>query len=284
MLFQKPKDMKYTDMCIYVDNIVARGNPTEAEQNTIFQYLYHVAFMLAHKQKYFNAAHYYDEFAIYFATSVMQRLFYNPRLSEVDENGEPVLAPIKSVLNYMKNVCYPRKVEFEQENYSQKYTEVFDVVEWSQSFNRDPYADAKETDILFYLGDLPKTIRHLIYEHNFYKKDKVMMKNIYLSCLLSFLNAITFSEADQEKFMTAYTSIDAKYRLLTKIYAKNRAEGLILYHLDDEYEDYIRVLVNKIFRYLKQDIMEISNQYTISDEVMTNILFLEVNGEMTNTE
>ena len=284
MLFQKPKDMKYTDMCIYVDKIVARGNPTEAEQNTIFQYLYHIAFMLAHKQKYFNASHYYDEFAIYFATSVMQRLFYNPRLSEVDENGDPVLAPIKSVLNYMKNVCYPRKVEFEQENYSQKYTETFDTREWSQSFNRDPYEEVKETDILFYLRDLPKTIKYLIYEHNFYKNDKVMMKNIYLSCLLSFLNIITFSEADKEKFETAYTSVDAKYRLLAKIYAKNRTEGIILYHLDAEYEDYIRVLVNKIFRYLKQDIMEISNQYTISDEVMTNILFLEVNGETTTTE
>ena len=284
MLFQKPKDMKYTDMCIYVDKIVARGNPTEAEQNTIFQYLYHIAFMLAHKQKYFNASHYYDEFAIYFATSVMQRLFYNPRLSEVDENGDPVLAPIKSVLNYMKNVCYPRKVEFEQENYSQKYTETFDTREWSQSFNRDPYEEVKETDILFYLRDLPKTIKYLIYEHNFYKNDKVMMKNIYLSCLLSFLNIITFSEADKEKFETAYTSVDAKYRLLAKIYAKNRTEGIILYHLDAEYEDYIRVLVNKIFRYLKQDIMEISNQYTISDEVMTNILFLEVNGETTITE
>lgn len=284
MLFQKPKDMKYTDMCIYVDKIVARGNPTEAEQNTIFQYLYHIAFMLAHKQKYFNASHYYDEFAIYFATSVMQRLFYNPRLSEVDENGDPVLAPIKSVLNYMKNVCYPRKVEFEQENYSQKYTETFDTREWSQSFNRDPYEEVKETDILFYLRDLPKTIKYLIYEHNFYKNDKVMMKNIYLSCLLSFLNIITFSEADKEKFETAYTSVDAKYRLLAKIYAKNRTEGIILYHLDAEYEDYIRVLVNKLFRYLKQDIMEISNQYTISDEVMTNILFLEVNGETTTTE
>ena len=284
MLFQKPKDMKYTDMCIYVDKIVARGNPTEAEQNTIFQYLYHIAFMLAHKQKYFNASHYYDEFAIYFATSVMQRLFYNPRLSEVDENGDPVLAPIKSVLNYMKNVCYPRKVEFEQENYSQKYTETFDTREWSQSFNRDPYEEVKETDILFYLRDLPKTIKYLIYEHNFYKNDKVMMKNIYLSCLLSFLNIITFSEADKEKFETAYTSVDAKYRLLAKIYAKNRTEGIILYHLDAEYEDYIRVLVNKLFRYLKQDIMEISNQYTISDEVMTNILFLEVNGETTITE
>ena len=284
MLFQKPKDMKYTDMCIYVDKIVARGNPTEAEQNTIFQYLYHIAFMLAHKQKYFNASHYYDEFAIYFATSVMQRLFYNPRLSEVDENGDPVLAPIKSVLNYMKNVCYPRKVEFEQENYSQKYTETFETREWSQSFNRDPYEEVKETDILFYLRDLPKTIKYLIYEHNFYKNDKVMMKNIYLSCLLSFLNIITFSEADKEKFETAYTSVDAKYRLLAKIYAKNRTEGIILYHLDAEYEDYIRVLVNKLFRYLKQDIMEISNQYTISDEVMTNILFLEVNGETTITE
>ena len=280
MLFQKPKDVKYTDMCIYIDSIVARGNPDEKEQTLIFQYLYHIAFMLAHKQNYFNSSHYYDEFAVYFATNVMQRLFYNPRLKELDEQGNPLLTPVKSVLNYMKSTIYPRKVEFEQENYCQKYTGGINASDWILSFNRDPYESARETDVMFYLKDLPKTVKHIVYNHNFYKNDKLLMKNIYLSCLLTIVNSITLSQQDKDKFETSYTSIEAKYRLIARIYAYNRANGLILYHLDESYRDYIKVLVNKVFCYLKQDIMELANQYTISDEVMTSILFLDINGNI----
>lgn len=54
MLFTKPP-IKYTDMAIYVDEIVAKGKDqiTEKEAETVFEYLYHLGFMLAHKNKYF---------------------------------------------------------------------------------------------------------------------------------------------------------------------------------------------------------------------------------------
>ena len=64
MLFTKPNDVRYVDMCIYIDEIVARGNPTEKELEKVFEYLYHLSFMLAHKKKYFKRYFYYEEFAI----------------------------------------------------------------------------------------------------------------------------------------------------------------------------------------------------------------------------
>lgn len=279
MLFQKPKDVKYTDMCIYIDNIVARGNPTEKELELVFQYLFHIAFMLAHKKKYFNKAYYYEEFAIYFATDIMHRLFFNPRLNEVDENGEPVLTPIKSVLNYMKGVLYARKVGFEQQAYCQKYAE-FSEIEYLYSFNKDPYDSVREKDIELYLKCISKTVKHVVYKNNPYKRNKCLMKNIYISCLLTVLNGITLSKADVEKLQNTYSNIESKYRLLEKIYADNKRNSLILYHLEESYVSYIKVLSNKVFQTLKQDLLELSSQnYGISDEVMTSILFLELNGE-----
>ena len=284
MLFQKPKDVKYTDMCIYIDNIVARGNPTTEEENKIYEYLYHLSFMLAHKHKYFNKSYYYEEFAMWFATEIIYRLFYNPRLNEIGEDGEPVLSPIKSVLNYMKGIMYGRKVAFEQQTYSQKYSE-FEEGNYLYSFNGDPYDSLKESDILLYISQISKTIKNIVYKKNFYKNDKVLMKNIYMSCLLTILNSLTLSERAKDKFENTYSSIDSKYRLLSRLYKENRANGLILYHLDQSMGDYITVLVNKSFKQLKNDLAELSSQsFSLSDSAMNNILFLEINGEGYNKE
>ena len=146
MLFTKP-NMKYTDMCIYVDSIVNKEDPSEQELNKCFEYIYHIGFMLAHKHKYFNKNYYYEEFALFLATEVMYRLFFNPRLNEVDSNGEPVLTKIKSVLNYMKAIIYGRKVEFEQQNYSQQLLKAPVENNFSYTYNNDLYQSIKDTDI-----------------------------------------------------------------------------------------------------------------------------------------
>lgn len=284
MLFTKPNNMKYTDMCIYVDEIVQKENPTEQELNLVFEYIYHIGFMLAHKHKYFNKSYYYEEFAIYLATEVMYRLFFNPRLKEVDENGEPVLTKIKSVLNYMKAVIYGRKIEFEQQIYSQKISKSESAENFSYTYNDDLYKSLKETDIKLYFNSISKTIKHIVYNNNFYKNDKLLMKNIYISCLLTVLNGFTFSETDLYKLQNTYSSIDSKYRLLGRLYLKNREESLILYHLDEAYKDYIKVLSNKIYKQIKEDLAEISSQsFALSDDAITNILFLEINGEEYNS-
>lgn len=280
MLFSKPSNMKYTDLCIYVDSIIQKDNPTEQELNTCFEYIYHLGFMLAHKHKYFNKNFYYEEFAAYLATEVMHRLFFNPKLKEVDENGKPVLTKIKSVLNYMKAVIYGRKIEFEQIYYSQKISKNTDDCNYLYSYNDNLYNSVKEVDIELYLGSLSKTVKHIVYKNNFYKNDKLLMKNIYLSCLLTVVNSFTFTKEDIDKLRDTYSSIDSKYRLMSRLYAKNRENSLILYHLDNSYSDYIKVLSNKVFKQLKDDLSEISSQsYHLADDVIMDILLLEINGE-----
>lgn len=279
MLFTKP-NMKYTDMCIYVDSIVEKKDPSEQELNKCFEYIYHIGFMLAHKHKYFNKSYYYEEFALFLATEVMYRLFFNPRLNEVDDNGEPALTKIKSVLNYMKAIIYGRKVEFEQQNYSQQLLKAPTTNNFSYTYNNDLYQSIKETDVSLYFNSLSNTVKSIVYKNNFYRNDKVLIKNIYISCLLTVLHGLTLTQPDIDKLNTTYSSIDSKYRLLGRLYSKNRSEALVLYHLDDKYSNYIKVLSNKVYKQIKDDLSDLASQsFALSDDVLTNMLFLEITGE-----
>lgn len=89
--YTKPKGMKYTDLCIYIDNNIYKPN---CDINLIFQYMYIIAYMLASKAKYFTNLDDYDEFAYYLALAAYKRMTDKDKV------------PIKSVLNYMKSIMY----------------------------------------------------------------------------------------------------------------------------------------------------------------------------------
>lgn len=282
MLYKKPNNLKYTDMCIWVDNLVKRGNPTEAELEQAFQYVYHIMFMLAHKHKYFNHNYYYEEFAVYSATNIINRLFLNPRLGKLDENGEPVLPPVKSVLNYAKAAIYGMKVNFEQEFYCQKIFNSNSAVHEELTLGEQLLSASgqREVDLRIYLSQLDRTVKHLIYKNNFYKSDKFLMKNIYVSCLLTILNSLTFTEGMLKELELKYSTAGSKYNFMCRQFRENRKNSLILYHLDDSYEDYIQVLTNKVLRVVSTDMKElIYSTPIVSDDVLSEILFSELDGK-----
>lgn len=284
MLYVKPKDLKYTTMAIYVDDVVKKGkdNLTREEENKVFEYLYHLSFMLAHKHKYFNSSKYYEDFSVYFATSIMYRLLYNPKLYIYDDSGEPLMPHIKSCLNYMKSIIYGRKVAFEQENYSQK----FSGASLESEINRSSYLFSKQirdtisgfvaVDINLYLKDLGKTIKYILSDSP-YKSDRILFKNIYISCLLSVTNSVTLSKKDVDNIKELYSSPEAKQNYINKVYKNNRENCVVLYHLDDSMKDYITVLVRKIYSVVCDDIKSLMNSHIpINDDVLSDIVFLEL--------
>ena len=61
MIYQKPKDVTYTEMCMYIDDNVYKDN---FDERLVYEYIYHIVYMLAKKAQYFKKNSYYDDFAI----------------------------------------------------------------------------------------------------------------------------------------------------------------------------------------------------------------------------
>lgn len=282
MIFPKPK-LKYTEMAIYIDDRINSGDKlTEHEIETIYIYLYHLVRMLAYTKKYFNKTEYYDEFSLTVAGDMMNRLIYNPKLHEFDESGELKMKPLKSVLNYLKMILYGRKVAFEQKTYSQKISrDSDDIVLTNLSFAnqvKNTKKDYINSNIKLYLGDLGKTISNFIDEKCEFS-DYIINKNIKISCLISVLNSVIFTQQVKDNIDNKYKTPESKFNYLCVEYAINRENCITLYHLDESFRNYVTILVRRIFNLIEQDLKDLSvGDNYVSDNVLADIAFAELDG------
>lgn len=273
MTYEKPA-VRYTDMAIFIDNKVHSNEKlTKEDEDTIYIYLYHLILMLSRKRNYFNQFAYYDDFALQTSEFMMYRLLYNPKLSEIDENGEYKLTKIKSVLNYLKSTLYGRKVDYEQEHYTQQPNN-----ELQNSLIDNSIRQIKRSSIddnfKTYLTSLSKTLNNFIYENTIYRDNIVLLKNIKISCLLSILNSITFTNSELYDIKTKYTKEESKFLYLCKLYKLNRDNFVILYHLDDSFHDYIKIMVRRLFSIIEDDLKDliVEAEYTTED-IMLDIIY-----------
>ena len=252
--FKKP-DIRYVDMCIWIDN---NAYESDCDDNTLFEYLYHLCYMLASQQKLFSRYEYYDDFAIYAATKSYFRLKNKNQFRE-----DNPLPKVKSILNYLKSVLYPMKVAFEQEEYSEsvqpnndysiQFTSVFDLAEYA-----DNIVDTISiSDFKLYMNDVSKTIKNYIYKMP-YIEDEILMANIYESCLLTILNWLTISVEDKLKLKEMLPVNQEKG--FNDILTKNKDLPPILYHLDKSYNNYIILLSRRALHLVCQDLSQILNQ------------------------
>lgn len=283
MIFPKP-DVKYTEMAMYIDEKVNSGQQlSEQELEQIYIYLYHLVRMLAYKKHYFNRTEYYDEFSLTVAGDMMNRLIYNPKLSETDEYGRPKMQKLKSILNYLKTILYGRKVLFEQQNYSQKISPREDNFELTEFSFVNQIKETKrnhiDSNIKLYLGELSKTISGFINRNCDYS-DYIIKKNIKISCYLSLLNSIIFTDYILDDVNTKYKSPEAKFNYLCVEYETNRKNCITLYHLGEEYRNYVTIMVRRISSLIETDIKELSvGDSYVSDSVLADIAFAELDGK-----
>lgn len=273
MTYNKPKGIRYVDMCIYVDEHIYDD---KKDNDLLFQYIYHIVNMVAHKRKYFNRARYYDEYSLYVATKVYMR-YLNKKQFELDENGNPKLSKIKSVLNYIKSISYAKKVEFEQQFYAQTFNDTNDFIVSPNNFKStiNSYTDSLcYCDYILYLDDISKTIRHYVYSQRYL--DKEFMNEIYLSCLLSFISFITLSNKVKKKIRSIGLNVYSNVEVIDKLYTKERNNFVILFGLDNSYYNLIHVLVMNIKHLIVQDLNMLSKSYMISDGEMQHMLMQSV--------
>lgn len=273
MTYNKP-NMKYTDMCIYID---AHAYEEDRDDNLIFEYLYHISNMLAHKSNYFNKAKYYDDFAIYAAGKLFMRLI-NPKQFTINpDTGQPKLTKIKSILNYAKTKIYPLKVEFEQENYYQGGPSEADVKEFELQYTyKDKLVESVDNltrcDFNLYLTDLPKITREFL-KRIPYKCNTAIWNNIYLSCLLTLLSSITLSNKNEDKIANCKQINYAQSTLEVKLYETER-DDVILFHLDSKLKPFIKVLVNELRHVFAKNLAATLDMYINSNTCLDNIKYL----------
>lgn len=265
--FAKPSNMRYVDLCIYIDKTFYTP---ERDDSKCFEYMCILAYMLANKANYFTSTDDYTAYACFLAQSTYQRM------------ANPNKVKIKSVLNYMRSIMYFRKVSYLRDSFS----EVIDP-EYNKEWNSDLYIE-KETkrlesknhyllqELIFdILQSIPQVIKDNIPE--VYKRNKLTFRRLYLSCLISFLSQITLNkdredyyEAKQE---TVTTFNDSEYL------NKHRGDNLRYWRISSDLEPVVKIVLNKTKHSLIQDIYETMDEFKIDQDELEDLNFNLIQGE-----
>ena len=287
MMYKKPDDVTYTEMAIFID-AHAYDNPSTEEVDTlIFEYLFHLISMVAYKARLFSKYQYYEDFSLYAATEIFMRL-KNPRQFQYDKDGNPKLKQIKSILNYIKKMLYPKKVDFEQTYYDQTFShETLNVdTGIGYTFNDtliDSIDSIENVDFNLCLGDVVSTIKSYIYSLPF-KKDKTFTLNLYLSCLLTFLSTITPRTLELNRIRELKLSDNKKFELIEQLYHQFTLDDVILYHLDETYTQYVFLLTKVVKHLVANDLSFITHTQIQSESSLKSMLVNSVLDTAINQE
>ena len=262
MTYKRDPNVSFTDMCIYIDKNIY--NETFDEEKC-YSYMYHIFYMLAVKNRFFNTAEDYDEYALFAST----RLFLRYR-----KHNLPV---IKSVLNYAKKILYPTKVEYQGQSFNQVFNPVDDT-EVTQNLQETltNVAIKQNSPLLriefeYYLKKIPQTIKSYLKVSPYYN-DRVMRHNIYISCLLSILNSLTLTNEEICKIKNKTDRGLPVQHLLEKIYRKSKYDCIILYNIDSNMNNYISTLVSNIYDLMRKDLSALIGYNEPSDAIIQSIL------------
>lgn len=283
----KPKNVSYTDMAIYIDKHIYSNN---YDENLVYEYLYLIIYVLACKARYFVKYEDYDDFALYMSSRIYMRLVDKRQFQDIP--GEKKLNKIKSVLNFIKHLLYPMKVDFQKENHTTllnpDYDEGLDSNKLydntADSIKKD-YKYGLSEDVIIIINGLPKIIKDEI-NISPYKDDVVVSKNIYYSCLLSLLSNITLNNYNKNRLIRREEKNINNETIINKMYDEERHSETILWHLPDSMNTYIKVLCNKIRKTLAEEISETMQNYEVDDNTLRNIMntAYEANGIITNED
>lgn len=255
MLFKKPTNMKYTDMCMFIDdNVTKIVNPGENPdiENTIYNYLWLLVKALAIKKCMFQNFEDYDMYSFYAATRLFTALRKNQTNQGKIIKGK-LIRPIKSCLNYTKALLYPMKIEYQRENFKEVIEEEFVSTKF---------------DALAYKEQLKSQARdNAEIMHTFRSYIQGAIQNSH-KILEEILQKSPFNSSTPE-----YNNLKISI-LLTSIYIlKNKkklnisgVQSVILWHLPKSLSNYTKILLKEFFTAIKQEIIDCYQTADMSEE------------------
>ena len=260
MLWKKPNDLKYTDLCIYIDeNVPKIVNPGEFPdiENTVYNYLWLLVKALAIKKCMFTDFQDYDMYAFYSAN----RLFFALRKNQLNQGKTikgKLIRPIKSCLNYTKALLYPMKIEYQRESFREVIEEEF----VSKKFDAFAYKEQLKGQARTQSG-IQRQFKNYLYEalsQHSNLLDEVLAKS-------------PFNEGTPE-----YQNLKLSILLTSLNILKNKKkldpapQSVILWHLPKSMSNYTKMLLKEFFIAIKLEIMDCYQEADLGDFDLENIL------------
>lgn len=276
---RKPYNMKYTDLCIYIDKTIyerdENNNPialrklSNIEIENVYNYLYNIIYALSVKKKLFNKQQDYDDFSIETAGTLFTRL--TAKNQNYDQNATANRA-IKSILNYIKGALMFMAITWRNANYAETLNPDIDGNDeieaardyvYNQANDQFEYKRKKAFAELF--ENFPKYVTDAL-NMSMFKKNKLQKYQIALSEYLSLLNCLTVENKFKDISDTKKSN---------KIYdqLKNKKDYIINYSNDSLItKELIDLQLRKTLFLLEDEKCNIEKYYTPSDQELDNIL------------
>jgi hypothetical protein len=260
MQWKKDPNLKYTDMCIWIDanipNIVNPGEHPDIEDK-LYNYLWLLVKALAIKKCMFTNFQDYDPFAFYAANRLFMALRKNYWNQGKTIKGKQI-RPIKSCLNYTKALLYPMKVEYQNEQFKEVISEEFvskkfDALAYQERL-RDQARDAQDINVHFksYIESTFDSIGSVL--------DRVMQRTPYR------VNSPEYKWLRITLMLNTLNSLNLKNRLNSEL------PTVILWKMPKSSSAYVRVLIKEFYSEIKSEIMECHRLSTIDDDTIDKLL------------
>lgn len=261
MNFEIPKGLTTTEMCIYIDNNVYKG---EIDEYKIYSYIYNIVRSVCLYDNKFNIhGETLDDFCIFMSNRVYMRLV-NPKQFKLNENGQPLLPKIKSVKNYINANINKKFYSFKEERgsslISRKSKEVYDDTGTFNTLLASSIDNIYLTDFKLTTKNIPLTIEKFL-ETLPYPKDSYIWNNIYISVCLTFNNTITPTYENFSKMVNKTQNLKS----INNAFIKFKYAKPVLYHLPDSMSNYIDVLVKQVKNIIKEDLRDIIHTKNVVD-------------------
>lgn len=272
MFWRKPADMKYTDLCIWIDNniqnIVNPGENPEIE-NTMYNYLWLLVRALAVKKHMFESFQDYDAYAFFAANRLYLAIRKNYWNQGKVIKGK-LIRPIKSCLNYTKALLYPMKIEFQNETFNEILSEEYT----SKTFDATLFGEQLKSSAISSQGINEKF--KLYVESSFRNIDAFLNK-----VLTESMFAPNKTEAKNLKISILLNTIQS-------LKQKNRLDAdmpnTIIWHLPKSMESYIKILLREFYLVIKKEIIECYRAVDLDDSVVNKLLVEPRTGEANEYE
>ena len=280
----KPSNLKYTDLCIYIDKTVyerdENNNPialrkmTSLEEMTVHNYLYNLISALTVKQRLLTNLQDVEEFSVGFASDLFLRLinkkqsFSNPELKR--EKGK--LKPIKSILNYVKNILPLTVIDFRKRNFKETFSTEYleeDEVEGVKNFLenqvRSEYEKSRQELFEDYFSNIVRYIDDVL-NKSIFKKNEYEKNNLRLSILLT-LNKILSLPVYCNNLK------DSKRIKLLKSQIENWKDNIVIWNDNGVITKALVVLhIQRLFKLILLDIDREEDEGTLPEDTVKNIL------------